>query len=45
VASNDALVASVRGFQPGEKITLTYTRDDEKHEAEVTLGSDGGATS
>ena len=45
VASNDALVASVRGFQPGQKITLTYTRDGEKHDAEVTLGSDGGASS
>ncbi|WP_332661914.1 trypsin-like peptidase domain-containing protein [Aeromicrobium sp.] len=42
VASNDALVASVRGFQPGEKVTLTYLRDGEKRETEVTLGSDGG---
>ena len=45
VASNDALVASVRGFQPGEKITLTYTRDGKQHKTEVTLGSDGGASS
>ena len=45
VASNDALVASVRGFQPGEKITLPYTRDGMSHDAEVTLGSDGGASS
>lgn len=45
VASNDALVASVRGFQPGEKITLTYTRDGTQHDTEVTLGSDGGAGS
>lgn len=45
VASNDALVASVRGFQPGQKITLTYTRDGEKRDVEVTLGSDGGSTS
>ncbi|VXC45200.1 S1C family serine protease [Aeromicrobium sp. 9AM] len=45
VASNDALVASVRGFRPGEKITLTYTRGGEKRDVEVTLGSDGGATS
>ncbi len=44
VASNDALVASVRGFQPGEKITLTYTRDGKKNEAQVTLGSDGGGS-
>lgn len=43
VASSEALVASVRGFQPGEKITLTYTRDGQQDEVEVTLGSDGGA--
>jgi putative serine protease PepD len=45
VASNDALVASVRGFQPGETITLTYTRGGEKHDVKVTLGSDGGSSS
>ena len=44
VASNDALVASVRGFQPGETITLTYTRDGKKNEVKVTLGSDGGGS-
>ncbi len=42
VASNDALVASVRGFEPGEKITLTYLRDGKQDQTEVTLGSDGG---
>ncbi|WP_157412897.1 trypsin-like peptidase domain-containing protein [Aeromicrobium sp. Root236] len=45
VASSEALVASVRGFQPGQKITLTYTRDGKKNEVEVTLGSDGGTSS
>lgn len=45
VASSEALVASVRGFQPGQKITLTYTRDGKKNEVEVTLGSDGGSAS
>jgi putative serine protease PepD len=45
VASNDALVASVRGFEPGQKITLTYTRDGKKAETEVTLGSDGDTQS
>ena len=45
VASSEALVASVRGFQPGQKVTLTYTRDGKKNEVEVTLGSDGGASS
>jgi putative serine protease PepD len=42
IPSSEALVASVRGFNPGEKITVTYTRDGKKAEVEVTLGSDGG---
>ncbi|NRQ48841.1 trypsin-like peptidase domain-containing protein [Aeromicrobium sp. YC3-14] len=44
IPSSEALVAAVRGFNPGEKITLAYTRDGKKAEAEVTLGSDGGQT-
>ncbi len=42
VPSSEALVAAVRGFNPDEKVTITYTRNGEKAEAEVTLGSDGG---
>lgn len=45
IPSSEALVASVRGFNPGEKITLDYTRDGKKASTEVTLGSDGGTTS
>ncbi|MRJ75811.1 PDZ domain-containing protein [Aeromicrobium sp. SMF47] len=44
IPSSEALVAAVRGFNPGEKITLTYTRDGKKAETDVTLGSDGGKT-
>ncbi|WP_297780930.1 trypsin-like peptidase domain-containing protein [Aeromicrobium sp.] len=44
IASSEALVASVRGFNPGESITITYTRDGKKDEVEVELDSDGGAT-
>jgi len=44
IPSSEALVASVRGFNPGEKITVTYTRDGKKADVEVTLGSDGGTT-
>jgi putative serine protease PepD len=44
IPTSEALVAAVRGFNPGEKVTLTYTRGGQKSEAEVTLGSDGGAT-
>jgi putative serine protease PepD len=42
VVSSNALVASIRGYQPGEKITVSYLRDGEKKTAEVTLDSDGG---
>ncbi|MFD1824697.1 MULTISPECIES: S1C family serine protease [Mumia] len=43
VASSDALVATIRGYQPGEKVELTYTRGGEQHTADVTLDSDGGS--
>jgi putative serine protease PepD len=43
VPSSEALVAAVRGYNPGEKVTITYTRGGQKSKAEVTLGSDGGA--
>ena len=42
IVSSNALVASIRGYQPGEKITVTYQRDGDQQEAEVTLDSDGG---
>lgn len=45
VGSSDALVAGIRGYRPGEKVTLTYLRDGEKAQTEVTLASDGGETS
>jgi putative serine protease PepD len=44
VSSSDALVAGIRGYRPGEKVTLTYLRDGKKNEAQVTLDSDGGNT-
>ena len=42
IVSSNALVASIRGYQPGETITVTYQRDGEQQEAKVTLDSDGG---
>ncbi len=42
VASNEALVASVRGYQPGEKIKITYQRGGKTSTVDVTLDSDGG---
>ncbi|MFC6148244.1 MULTISPECIES: S1C family serine protease [Mumia] len=43
IASSDALVATVRGYQPGDKVSLTYTRDGKQQTADVTLDSDGGS--
>ncbi|WP_211288041.1 trypsin-like peptidase domain-containing protein [Mumia flava] len=43
IASSDALVATVRGYQPGDEVTLTYTRNGEQAETTVTLDSDGGS--
>lgn len=42
VASADGLVASIRGYEPGEKVTLTYLRGGEKQTTVVTLTSDEG---
>ena len=42
VASADALVASVRGYRPGDTVTLTVIREGNQRELEVTLGSDSG---
>lgn len=44
VGSSDALVAGIRGYRPGEQVTITYLRDGKKAETKVTLASDGGAT-
>ena len=38
----DALVASIRGYEPGEKVEVTYLRDGKKQTTDVTLSSDGG---
>ena len=43
VASSDALVATIRGYRPGDKVELTYTRGGEQRTADVTLDSDGGS--
>lgn len=45
VARSEGLIAAIRAYEPGEKVTLTYLRDDKKRTTEVTLGSDGGKAS
>ena len=42
IATNDALIATIRGYQPGQTVTITYLRDDKKRTTKVTLDSDGG---
>ena len=42
IASSTALVAAIRGYEPGENVTLTYVRDGETKTTQVTLDSDGG---
>jgi len=45
IASSSALVASVRGHQPGDTVEITYLRNGESQTAEVTLDSDNGELS
>ncbi|WP_229052970.1 S1C family serine protease [Aeromicrobium sp. Leaf350] len=45
VASSSALVASVRGHQPGDTVEITFLRDGKTQTADVTLDSDGGQLS
>ncbi len=42
VDSADDLVATIRSYRPGDKVTVTYTRDGETSTAELTLDSDAG---
>ncbi|WP_375001599.1 trypsin-like peptidase domain-containing protein [Aeromicrobium sp. CTD01-1L150] len=44
VVSSNALVAAIRGYRPGQDVTLTFLRDGEQQTAEITLDSDGGNT-
>lgn len=42
VASNDALVAAIRAYQPGQTVTITVQRKGEAKKFKVTLDSDKG---
>lgn len=44
IASSEGLVATVRGYQPGDTVTLTVLRGGKQREIKVELGSDEGAT-
>lgn len=40
ISSSDALVATIRSYQPGDTIKITLTRDDDQKTVDVKLGSD-----
>ena len=44
IATNDGLVATIRGYRPGDTVTLTILRDGQTQDVELTLGSDRDAT-
>jgi putative serine protease PepD len=44
IVDSDSLVATVRSYRPGDKVSVTYTRDGKSHTVNVTLDSDEGST-
>jgi putative serine protease PepD len=40
VAGADSLVATIRSYRPGDKVTVTYVHDGQTKTAELTLDSD-----
>ncbi|GAB7002986.1 hypothetical protein JCM18899A_04570 [Nocardioides sp. AN3] len=44
ISGSDSLVATVRSYRPGDKVTITFSRDGKTHTATVTLDSDEGST-
>jgi putative serine protease PepD len=44
IQDSDALVAAIRSYQPGNKVTITYVRGDTTHTTTVTLDSSASAT-
>jgi putative serine protease PepD len=44
ITSSDSLVATVRSYRPGDKVTVTYTRGGSSHTVDITLDSDAVTT-
>jgi putative serine protease PepD len=42
ITGSESLVATVRGYRPGDKVTLTVVSDGKTRTVDVTLDSDGG---
>lgn len=39
VTTTDGLIAAIRYYAPGTKVTVGYLRDDQQHDTETTLGT------
>jgi putative serine protease PepD len=44
ITDADSLVATIRSYRPGDKVTVTYERDGQTKTAELTLDSDSEAS-
>ena len=44
ITDSDSLVATIRSYRPGDKVTLTYTRGGKTSTVTLTLDSDAGGT-
>ena len=44
ITGADSLVATIRSYRPGDEVSVTWTRDGESQEAEVTLDSDAAGS-
>jgi len=44
ITSSDSLVAMIRSYRPGDKVTVTYVRGGSTHTVRVTLESDAATT-
>ena len=44
ITDADSLVATIRSYRPGDKVTVTYTRGGDEHEVTLELDSDATTT-
>ncbi len=44
ITDADSLVATIRSYRPGDKVTVTYTHDGETKTATLALDSDATAS-
>jgi putative serine protease PepD len=44
ITDSDSLVATIRSYRPGDKVTVTYTRGGDEHTVSLALDSDADGT-